>query len=511
MSYSANKRIAKNTLALYLRMILTLAIGLYTSRVILQILGVNDYGIYNIVGGIVTSFSFISSALRNAVQRYLSFEIGKGLQNKFQEILDMSIQCHVLIIVILIILAETIGLWFVKTQLIIPSGRELAAISVYQFSVISFIVGVFQVPYNAVIISYEKMSFFAYVSILESILKLLMVYALSTVYMDKLILYSILYAAVTMLVTVIYIIYCRNIIGIRRFSINKNKEQFKQLISFSGWSMLNGSSVVLSNQGGNIFINWFGGVAANAAAGIANQVSGVINMFIYNFQSAFQPQIVKQYAAGETDSLLKLIYRTSSFSYYLLLVISLPFMLETDFILNLWLKEVPDYTSTFCRVLIIFFLIDAIQAPLWMLIYGTGKIKLYTVYTSVLTFLNLPISWVLLKQGYPVYWVFIIKVALNLVGSLIRIFYINFITEFPRREYFKNVVLKTLIVTCVAVGLSVVVKLQPYIVVPPIITVILSIIITGNSAFLFGLNKIDRDRIIDSMKTCYIKFIRSSK
>lgn len=486
---SNNKRIAKNTIYLYLRMFVTMAVGLFTSRIVLQTLGIEDYGVYNIVGGVVVLFSFISNALRNATQRYLSYELGKSENADVNKVFNMSIQCHVLICIIILVLAETVGLWFTTTQLNIPEGREIAVQYVYQFTVITFVIHVMQVPYNSAIIAYERMSFYAIVSIVEAVLKLVLVSLLIFLPWDALILYSILVAFSALVVISAYAVYCYRCIKLDGYRMVKDKDLFKGLTSFSVWSMMNGCATLFAQQGGNYFINVFSGVAANAAFGIANQVSSLIYGFVSNFQSAFQPQIVKQFASKQREELNTLLYRTSSLSYYLLLIISIPFAFEADYMLQLWLGIVPENASLFCILLLIYFLLDSMQAPLWMLIYGTGEIKNYTIITGLFTLANLPFAWLLLHFGFPIYSIFIVRIILNIFCSAYRLIYVNRHIQFPSINYLVTVGLRALIVMVSSLLLTYGIA---NIGLHPLVVIILSMIITAAIILLLGLSKNDK-------------------
>lgn len=490
---SDNKRIVKNTLFLYVRMFITMAVGLFTSRVVLRTLGIDGYGIYNIVGGIVVLFSFISNALRNATQRYLSYEIGKKEAGDVQRVFNMTIQCHIVIGLFLFIIAETVGLWFATTQLNIPAGRESAVAYVYQFSVLTFIIQILQVPFNSSIISSEKMSFYAYISIFETLLKLGLVYMLVILPCDKLVLYSVLMALVSLIVLLIYIFYVFFSIGLRRFYYVRDYGLFKGIMGFSSMSMLNGCANLFAQQGSNIFINIFNGVAANAAFGIASQVSSIIYGFVSNFQSAFQPQIVKQYAAKQYESLKRLIFRTSSLSYYLLLIITIPFAFEANYVLKLWLGIVPENASIFCIMLLCYFLLDAIQAPIWMLTYGTGNIKQYTVVTGLLTILNLPISWRLLYLHYPLYSVFVVRIILNFLCCIYRMIYVHKYIDFPSVEYFVKVCMRALLVTTVSIVIILIIKqFNMY----PMLSILIYALVTIGCVFTYGFNKDDRNAVL---------------
>lgn len=507
-SSANNIRIVKNTLYLYVRMFITMAIGLITSRVILKTLGVDDFGIYNIVGGVVILFSFISNSLRNATQRFLSYELGKKNEDGLRRVLNASITCHVLIGIVLLILSETVGLWFVKTQLNIPVERQYAADWVYQFSILTFLLHILQVPYNATIISYEKMSFYAYVSIVEVLLKLGIVYLLLAANWDKLIIYSALVSVVALIILVINAGYCRWSLKTGKLILGYDKDLLGKLMGFSGWSMINGSSVLFAQQGGNILLNIFKGISANAAFGIANQVTNAVYAFVSNFQYAFQPQIVKLYALGNRIDLYKLVNRTSSVSFYLLLLIAIPFSIEADYVIKLWLGTVPTYSANFCILMIVYFLLDSIQAPLWMLIYGTGNIKTYTLWTASLSILNIPISLILLKYGCSIYSVFYVRILLNVACCCYRFIYIKRFIGFPNTVYLKNVVLRASLVATLAYSVSLLIKHQQLIPnIHPILIVLLSIIITFLSISVFGFCAEDRIAIKSLIKSKFSRGI----
>lgn len=442
-----NKRIAKNTAMLYIRMLLIMAVTLYTSRVVLEVLGVEDFGIYNIVGGVVVLFSFINNAMATATQRFLNFELGRNDIKEVKRVFSMSMTAHISIALLVLLLAETIGLWFLLTQMNIPEGRMNAAIWCYQFSILTTCVQIIRVPYNACIIAYERMSFYAYISIFEVILKLAIVFLLSISGFDKLIVYSILMFLVTWIICYAYKIVCNRNFDISRYKFFWDKELYKKLMSFSGWSLFGSAANVGAQQGINILLNIFCGVTVNAAMGIANQVSGAVYSFVSNFQTAFNPQIVKSYAAGEWKYFIDLIFKGSKYSYFLLLIISLPFYICCKELLELWLVNVPNYTVPFCRIIIVFLLLDAIQGPLWIFVQATGKIRNYQLLMSVIILSNLPLGYLFLKMGYPPQIVLVVKVFLNILIYVVRLIYLKRLYSFPIGRYLKKVVGRVILVT----------------------------------------------------------------
>ena len=441
--------IAKNTVFLYIRMIIIMIISLYTSRVILQTLGVTDFGIYNVIAGIVVLLAFFQTAITNASQRFISYELGCGSDESVNRIFCVNITVLLLIACIIFVLLETVGLWIVNSFLNLPSDRLNAANWVYQFSILTFVINIIRVPYNATIIANERMKFYAYISILEALLKLVVVYALILVRIDKLILYAFLLLSVSILFFVIYRYYCLKTFNTCKFHIIYDKQQIKQILSFSGWSMLGAVSNVTAQQGGNIILNIFNGVVSNAAFGIANQVSHAVYSFSSNLQTAFNPRITKLYAIRDYNHLIILINRASFFSYYLMLILAVPIMINMPFVLTLWLKEVPEYAVGFCQLMLIYQLIDAFQAPLGTFIYATGSIKNYNIWLSALIFLNLPLSIMFLSLGFSIYSVLIIRCVINIITAIIRMIYVKRAFDYPSAQYVKEVVTRVVIATTV--------------------------------------------------------------
>ena len=374
-----SKRIAKNTAMLYIRMLLIMAVTLYTSRVVLEVLGVEDFGIYNIVGGVVVLFSFINNAMATATQRFLNFELGRNDIKEVGRVFSMSMTAHISIALLVLLLAETIGLWFLLTQMNIPDGRMNAAVWCYQFSILTTCIQIIRVPYNACIIAYERMSFYAYISILEVILKLLIVFLLSIGGFDKLIFYSILMFLVTVAVCYAYKIVCNRNFNISRYSFFWDKILYKKLMSFSGWSLFGSAANVGAQQGSNILLNIFYGVALNTASGISNQVTHALYSFVSNFQMAFNPSLVKNYATQDYSILEKMILASSKFSFFLFFIVSIPLFLYTDFFLSIWLRDVPAYASEFTRLMILFLALDTLAAPFWITVQASGSIKKYQI------------------------------------------------------------------------------------------------------------------------------------
>lgn len=374
MPSQVNRRIAKNTLFLYIRMAFTLVVSLYTSRIVLKYLGVSDFGIFEIVGSIAAAFSFLIASMTLATQRYLNFALGQKDLERVSKVFSAAMNIHVGISLVLLILAETVGLYFLNHNLNIPEGRIGIANIVYQFSIGSTLLGIVFIPYNALIIANEKMSFIAGISIVNALLRLVIVYMLVIINADKLLAYAALAFAVCVIVQLSYAVYCkRNFSQHCRYSFERDRQLFREMASFSGWCTFGGVTSICKSQGINFILNIFHGVTLNAAMGIANRVAEATNQLVASFQTASNPQIVKQYSNGEFESLSTLVIRVSKFSYFLMFIFAAPLLLNIDFIFSIWLVEVPEYATSFVKWMILFVLTDSIAGPQWMSILATGR------------------------------------------------------------------------------------------------------------------------------------------
>lgn len=441
-----NKRIAKNTLLLYVRMLFIMGVSLYTSRVVLNTLGVEDYGIYNVVGGVVAMFGFINGAMSSATQRFITFALGKGDMDNLQKVFSTTLQIHALIATIILILGETVGLWFMYTQMQIPADRMDAAFWVLQCSIMSAIVMIVSVPYNADIIAREKMSAFAYISILEAVLKLAIVFLLLVFTQDKLVLYSALVLCVQLFIRFCYGRYCNKHFPESKYRHVWDKRLFKEMTGFAGWSMFGNLSAVLYGQGLNMLLNVFFGPVVNAARAVAVQVQSVMQQFVSNFQMALNPQITKTYAKGEMDEMHQLMFRSARFSFYLLFLLSLPVLFETDFILTIWLKTVPDNTVTFLRIIICTSLIYTLANPMIVANQATGKVRKYQAVCGSILLLILPVSYVCLKLGCPAYSVFIVHFCMEALTQLARIIMLRPLIGVKIKDFFKHIYARVFIV-----------------------------------------------------------------
>lgn len=488
-----NKRIARNTLMLYIRMLFILIVSLYTSRIVLQVLGVEDYGIYNVVGGIITMFTFINGAMVSSTQRYLNFELATGNEEKLRSVFNTSLQIHTLILIIIIVLGETIGLWFLYEKLVIPDARMNAAVWVYQCSIIACAINIMSAPYNADIIAHEKMSAFAYISILEVSLKLIIVYILLALPYDKLIVYAVLTLLVQLLIRFIYSNYCHRHFKETFFKASVDKPLFREMSGFAGWNFVGNLASILFTQGLNMMLNMFFGPVVNAARGIAVQVQSTVTQFVTGFQTALNPQITKNYASGNLTQMHSLMFRSARFSFLLLFFISLPVLFETNFLLKIWLKTVPNNTVVFTQIIICISLMFTTANPCVVANQATGKVKKYQLVVGGILLAILPVSYIALMFGAPAYSVFIIHLCAEIVAQFSRIFMLRKLIDLPIWQYVKNIYIP--IVSTVIISVII-----PYIIHSHleegwyrfIVVVLTSVLSVGFSSFFVGFTKNER-------------------
>lgn len=499
-----NKRIFKNTLFLYFRMFIILIVSLYTSRIVLKTLGEVDYGIYNVVGGIVTMLTFLNNSMASASQRFFAYEIGANNASRLKQTFSSSVFLFLIFSLICLLLAETIGLWFVCNKLNIPVERYNVAIFVYQFSVFALILSIIRIPYNALIIAHEHMDFYAKVSILEVSLKLAIVYILVTLNsIDKLKLYSALMFTVITLITVVYIVYSRLYFKESKFTFNNlNLEVNKSILSFSGWNLFGSLSNMLMDQGVNILLNIFFGPVINAARGIAYQIKSQVMSFVGGFQTAANPQIIKYYSSGEIDEMKKLLFRSSKISYFLLLLISLPLYLEMEQILTWWLQDYPQWTNIFARLVLLIILVDSLSGCIIPAIQATSKIKWYQIKVGLTKLFNLPITYILFKMGFPPTYAMIVSIVLNFICLFVRLGELKKHLKIGYNEYFKNVLLYDVIVTIVSLIIPCSINIfADHDIVGFILVFTCSIISTLLAIIFIGLSKQERKSVFSIIKS----------
>lgn len=509
-SHSENtKRIAKNTLMLYGRMLFSMVVSLYTSRVILNALGVVDYGIFSVVGGFVSMFSLISSSLSSAVSRYLTFELGRGDKERLTKAFSTSLLIHVCLAIIVLFTAETLGVWFVNNKMTIPANRIYAANWVFQTSVLSFLFGILRVPYNASIISHEKMSVFAYMGILDTTLKLVIVLLVAHNHweFDNLIVYSVLLLVISIVLLILCLWYCLSHFEECNLRIDFNKEFWREISSFSLWSFIGCAAGILKDQGVNVLFNTLVGPVLNAARGIAGSVNNAVSSFAGNFMTALNPQITKSYATGDKQYTYYLVERGSRFSFYILLFLAIPILLETDFILTIWLKQWPEHSSNFVRLILLLSMIDSLSNTLITLQNATGRIRNYQLVVGTILLLNFPLSYICLKVGLEPESTYVVALIIAVMCLMVRLLFVRKSAHLPLKNYMKNVVLNVSMVGVVALLIpSALHILMPYGLGRLLVVISASIISTTLSIFFVGCTNGERSFITDKMISIILKY-----
>ena len=501
-----NARLAKNTMFLYFRMIFIMAVTLYTSRVVLRVLGVEDFGIFNVVAGVVAMFGFLNSSMSATTQRFISFSLGRGDDN-LNKVFSTCVLTHALIALGVLVLVESVGLWFLYNKMIIPEVRMDAAFWVFQFSVLSTVVTVMSIPFNADIIAHEKMSAFAYISIVEVCLKLLIVFLLDVGNIDKLVLYGFLLLLVQCGIFLTYMGYCLRHFKESRFRFVYEKKLFSEVFSFAGWNLWGYLASILYTQGLNILLNVFFGPVVNAARGLANQVDGAIRLFASNFQMAINPQIVKTYAAKDLESMHKLVFRSSKFSFFLLLALSLPVMIEAPVILRLWLSTVPDWTASFLRLMLVVVIVDSVANPLMTSAAATGRIKLYQSVLGGIQLLIVPVAYVVLRMGGEPNSVFVVHICICLIAFAVRLFIVRGMIGLSIKKYLMEVCVKSGVVTVVATVLPLTLYFSiTNSLLSAIVVVFVSLGSVAVSAYAIGLTKNERVFVSDKIGQILAKF-----
>jgi len=505
------KRIAKNTLMLYGRMLFSMVVSLYTSRVVLNTLGVVDYGIYGVVGGFVAMFSLISSSLSSAVSRFLTFELGRGDKERLNKAFSTSLLIHIVLAIVVFIVAETVGVWFVNNKMTIPADRLYAANWVFQASILSFMFGLFSVPYNASIVSHERMSAFAYIGILDTTLRLCVVLfiAYSSWKFDKLIVYSMLLVAVSISLQCIYLIYCRKHFEECRLKISFDKEFWKEISSFSLWNFIGCTAGILKDQGVNVLLNLFVGPVLNAARGIAGSVNGAVSGFAANFMTALNPQITKSYASGNLSYAHYLVERGSRFSFYIMMFFAVPILLETDFILTIWLKQFPEHSLNFVRLVLMLSMVDILSNTLITLQNATGKIRNYQLVVGGILLLNFPLSYVCLKTGFAPESTYLVAIAVAVMCMISRLLFLRKSASLPMSGFLKRVVLNVAMVLLCSIMVPLLIhELMPYGLERFLVVGTASVIMSTFSVLFVGCNRSERTFIIQKALSIKDKFRR---
>lgn len=499
---STKTTIAKNTTLLYIRTALIMIVSLYTSRVILQALGVEDYGIYTAIGGIIAFLSMVTGPIDAAISRFLTFELGRGDKDRLRRYFSMGLTTMIIFAVLSVAILETVGIWFLNNKMVIDGSRVEAANWVLHLSIAAFVVNLISAPYRAAIIAHEKMALFAYMGILDAVLKLAVAFILLASPIDKLILYAVLLLAVSVLVRFIYTIICNRIFEeCRTVKIGLDRELFKGLFSFAGWNVFGAMASFCRGQGVNILFNLFGGPVINAAYGIANQVNSAVTSFVNNFTTALNPSIIKSYAASEKQYMMSLIYQGARFSYFLVLLLAMPLILEAEYVTQLWLGQTPDYSVNFIQLMLIYSLIESLSKTIMAGVHASGKIRTYQIVIGLFQVIILPVAYILLRMGYSPIAVLVAMVVVDIIAVYARMLMAKHIFDLSIRAYLCEVIFKTMVVTIV--GLIGPLMLRIYLeqtLVRFFIVVTSSILTTSLSVLYVGCTKREREAILGKAK-----------
>lgn len=485
-----------NTVVLYIRMIVVMLVALYTSRVILKALGVEDFGLYNVVGGVVSLFSFLRSSMEKATQRFLNVEMAKAETGDLNRVFCVSVSIHMVIVLLVLLLTETVGLWFLNTYIQIPPGREMAANWVYQTTVLSLCFTILSVPYSADIIAHENMKIYAVVSVVDAFLKLGIAFMIMLDSGDRLILYGFLMMGISVFNWLLYFIYCRREYLETKFRWLFDRTLFKEMFSFTGWTLLGQAAIIGTNQGNSILVNMFHSVTANAAMSIGSQVNGAVASLSGNFQTAFNPQITKSYAEGDYGYLEFLIYITSKLSFFLLFVVSVPIIYNIDWILDVWLDTVPEGAAIFCIYTVAGGIVNSLSTPLGFCVNATGRIKALQIVTALVYLSDLVILYTLFKFGLPSETAVMVKLGILIAILFVRLFYTSkYIPQISLKRYTKNVLIPVTLIAIISIIASVLlINLSQNTIQTIVITFLLMAIIAVLSYFI-GLSKKERNAL----------------
>ncbi len=502
-----NKRVAKNTAYMYIRMAFSMFVGLYTSRVLLQALGVEDYGLYNVIGGIISIFTVLNSALINTTSRFITVSLAKGIVQDTRKIFNMALLLHFVVGLLIVSFGETAGLWYLQNKLVIPEGRDVAAEWLYQFTIISAFLSTINVPYNASIIAHEKINVYALIQIADVVLKLIIVLLLAVAPFDKLIFYALLILGVTVMNICINVVYCHRKFEEVKLRFFWNWRIFKEMLKFVGWAMVGNFSNMFYTQGINLMLHAFCGPAVNAARGIAVQVQGVVAQFAGNVQTAINPQILKSHAVNDKDRMYSLIIASSRLCFYLLFLISLPIFIETEFLLQLWLDNVPDYTVNFVRIILMCVLLDAFVNPMFTANLASGKLALYHGPFALLMYVFMFITYFSIKITKIPESVFISYFVACLIGYIMRIFILKKQVGLVPSLYIKRVLLPVALV--VVVSLIVPIVVHHFLIngwVDFLITSVVSVISVSITVYMLGITPGERNLALSFVRNRVQRF-----
>lgn len=497
------KSLVKNTLTLYVRMLISMLVGLYTSRILISQLGVVDFGIYNVVGSIVILLGFLNTTLSLSTQRFINYELGNGNYERLTKVYSSSIVIHVLLALLVLVFAETVGLWFLNTQMTIPSDRLTAANYVYQFSILSAMLTLTMVPHTATIIAHEHMKSYATIGIIDVLLRFGVACLLYIVNSDKLIVYGVAMFVVVAVDYSMYFLYCKKNFAECRFSFSKDTSLYRSMLAFSGWNIFSSISMVLNGHVVGIILNMFFGPVINAARGISNQVNGAVSGFVSNFQVAVNPRIIQSYASNEMDVFYRLVNQSAKMSFFLLLVLVVPIWINIDVILEMWLGSVPQYAGVFCRIVFISSLINTFSLPLATAANANGNIRFFQTACGIFEIMNIPLSYVLLRYGCQPIAVYYLALTIVVITLFVRLFVLRRLIRFDVKRFLSSIVLRCIAIALTAFGGMYVLSQ----VIPNtnigwlLLSVIISILFTSSLIMALGLNKEEKYYLLNILKT----------
>lgn len=494
----SNSRIAKNTIFLYLRMLLVLVVSLFTTRVLLHALGVEDYGINNVVCGFVSMFSFLNTSMSNGVQRFYNFSLGRKNEYSIGEVYTASFIIQIIIAVLLFVILELVGTWYIYNMMNIPSDRVAAAYWIFQFSVVSLVLILFQIPYSAAIMAYEKMDYYAYLSIFDVVAKLIIAYSVKYASIDRLILYGSLNLLVSIISFLLYFIFAKRQFPDLRFNFKVRKRLFKPMLAFSGWNVFGSFAYLIKGQGLNLLLNFFFGAIVNAARGVSNMVMSAIQSFQANIVIAFRPQLVQSYAEGNYGRVLRLFYSLSKISFVLLSILSIPVIIEVNYILKIWLGDnIPEYTVPFTILALLNMIVSSLNTPVSQIVHATGKMKSYQIGTSIVICSILPIAWFSLKLGCDPTMVYLISLILTILNQVICNLLLKRVFDYSTKDYIVKVILPCvfflILVPIVPFAVTVFMPSSFY---RLIVTAILCLVISCLIAYWVVLDKVEKEMLI---------------
>ena len=501
-----NNRIAKNTIFLYARMFVVLLISLYTTRVVLRILGVEDYGIYNVVGGFVSMFGFLNTAMANGIQRFYNYNLGKYGEEGLIGTYNCALRIQILLALIIFVVIEGIGKWYINNIMVIPEGRIMAANIVFQFSVFSMLVVILQIPFSGAIMAMEKMDYYAFVSILDALLKLGFVFLLQVISYDKLAVWGVLTLIISIVNLLLYYVYCKKYFSFLKLNKAYNKQEFFSMLSFSGWNLFGSFGNIMKDQGLNMILNLFFGPVVNAARGISYQISSAMQSFISNNSIAVRPQLMQSYAQGDIRRTFKLMFAVSKFNYYLLMIMAVPVGVEIDFILSLWLgNNVPDHTASFSLLILAICFINNLNTPISLVVHATGVMKNYQIYSTIISLLSLPASYLVLKAGAKPEMAFVVVLIATIITQIVDVYILKTIVCYSTKAYGTEVIIPCVLVTLIVVLLTKGISL----IIPEgwinfIFVVFFGVIICIGTTYMIGINK-DEKKLLKEM---VLKLIR---